>query len=50
MWELVWPHERCLSVRPFNRMRYKEDVVSAWKDICDVLHQIREKVPNVVLV
>ena len=50
MWGFVWPRRRCLSVWSYNPMGHNKNVVSAWKGVCDILHQIGGKVPNTIQV
>ena len=45
----VWPNEGCLSVWPRNPMRHNKEVVSTWEGgVCDVLHQIGERVLSLI--
>ena len=46
----VWLRKECLSVWPRNPMGHNEDVVSAWRGVCDVPHRIGEQVPDAIYV
>ena len=48
MREFVCPCKGCLSIWPHDTKGHNKDVVSTWKGVCDVLYQIREKVPNAI--
>ena len=50
VWGFVWPRKWCLPVWPHNPVGHNEDVVFAWRGVCDIPHRIWGKVPNAIYV
>ena len=50
VWGFVWPCKGYLSIWPHNPIGHNENVVPAWRGVCNVSHWIGENVPSAIYV